>query len=141
MNTIERIKDELRHRATGTLDQRGYTATARENVFAGIDWQAVESELRRGSGNELGGKFRAVHSSSALAVNVFGRFKSRADELLLFGQRGARSVEFEKQFHIIPGRNPSNLDVWIDCGSHAIAVESKFLELFQGEEAGLCSGL
>ena len=32
---------------------------------------------------------------------------------------------------IIPGRRPSNLDVWVDRGSSAVAIESKLLEYFE----------
>jgi hypothetical protein len=64
-------------------------------------------------------------------VNCFAPFKDRPEDLFLLGEHGASGIQFEKQMPIIPGRRPSNLDVWVDRGSIAVAIESKLLEYFE----------
>jgi hypothetical protein len=113
---------------TGETDPRGYTRTSEENLLPGIDFSAIEPDLRRGDGHELESKFRAVHSSSALAVNSFGRFKRAPRELVFASKRGANDVEFEKPLRIFRGGRAPNLDVWIRRDQHIFAVESKCLE-------------
>lgn len=88
----------------------------------------MEGDLRRGDGDELGGKFCALHSSSALAVNTFGPFKRRPSELRLLNRDGAESVEFEKKLRIFRGGKAPNIDVWVDRGDEVVAIESKCLE-------------
>jgi len=132
MSILPRVKTAL-HARFATLcscstDARGYTSCPQDNLLPDIDWAAVEGDLRRGDGHELEGKFCAVHSSAALAVNCFAPFKTRPADLGLCGEEGAVSVEFEKQLRIFRGGRAPNLDVWIDRGSKAVAVESKLLE-------------
>jgi len=104
-----------------------------QNLVQGVRLDQFEDDLRRGDGNELKRKFCAVHSSAALAVNSFAPFKDRPEDLFLLDRQGAGIIQFEKQMPIIPGRHPSNLDVWIDRGSSAVAIESKFLEYFDSK--------
>lgn len=127
-NLVASAKAALRCVLEDKADRRGYVARSIDNLLPGIEFDEIEKELRRGDGHELEGKFRAVHSSSALAVNCFGWFKRRTHALSLLGSVGARGVEFEKQLPIFPGRTPANLDVWIDRGDSVVAVESKLLE-------------
>ena len=126
-----RAKAALRAKFSGPTDNQGYVIKPEANLIPGVRLDQFESDLRRGDGGELRMKFCAVHSSSALAANCFGPFKDRREALLLLGQRGAVGLEFEKRLPIIPGHRPSNLDVWVDRGASAVAVESKFLEYFQ----------
>ena len=98
--------------------------------MSGVRLEQFEHDLRQGDGNELRMKFCAVHSSAALAVNCFAPFKDRPEDLFLLGKQGAAGIQFEKQMPIVPGRRPSNLDVWIDRASSAVAIESKLLEYF-----------
>ncbi len=75
-------------------------------------------------------KFAAIHSSAALAVNCFGPFKKNPNSLTLLGKRGAKAVMFEEKFPIFDKKvGAPNIDVWIDFGDEAVAVESKFLEI------------
>ncbi len=126
-----RAKAALSQNFTGTPDHRGYVDWPQENLVSGVRLDQFESDLRQGDGSELRMKFCAVHSSAALAVNCFAPFKDRPKDLSLLGQHGALGIQFEKQMPIIPGRRPSNLDVWIDRGPRAVAIESKLLEYFE----------
>lgn len=49
--------------------------------------------------------------------------------------RAGHSIRFEKQLPVVEGRNPANLDVWIEQDSSVVAVESKFLEYFKPKKA------
>lgn len=126
-----KAKAALRLRFAGVTDDQGYVNWPQANLVPGVRLDQFESDLRRGGGNELRMKFCAVHSSAALVANCFAPFKDRPEALLLLGQRGAVGIEFEKRLEIIPGRRPSNLDVWVDRGESAVAVESKLLEYFE----------
>lgn len=125
-----RAKVALRKPFADAVDEKGYFCTVQENLIPGVEMDQFESDLHAGDGNELQTKFRAVHSSSALAVNCFGPLKKQLGDLSLLGQLGATALRFERQLPIIPGRRPANLDVWIERGSDVVAVESKLLEYF-----------
>lgn len=56
------------------MDAKGYVPDFRDNLLTDVEPADFEADLRQSSGDELGGTFRAAHSSSALAVNVFARF-------------------------------------------------------------------
>jgi len=126
-----RAKAALSKSFTGTTDHRGYVDWPQANLVSGVRLDQFERDLRQGDGSELRMKFCAVHSSAALAVNCFAPFKDRPEDLFILGQHGAVGIQFEKQMPIIPGRRPSNLDVWVDRGSSAVAIESKLLEYFE----------
>ncbi|HVB56989.1 MAG TPA: hypothetical protein VNE63_11230 [Candidatus Acidoferrales bacterium] len=114
----------------------GYTETLDANLFQPLHRDTL-ADFQRGSGDELGrngnrGKMLALHSSSALAVNVFDYWRSRS----LAWVAGALSLSadpvllrFEAQFPTgLPG-NPPNLDLeFVLVNGHRIAVESKFTE-------------
>ena len=88
-----------------------------------------EADLRQGDGNELAGKFRAAHSSSALAVNVFAPFKSDTRGLCVAGKSGFESLQFERKCpHGLVGRRAPNLDLVATGRDGIIAIESKCLE-------------
>jgi hypothetical protein len=70
------------------LDKKGYVSDASQNLIEGVHLSDFEADLRQGDGNELEGKFRAAHSSSALAVNTFAPFKAKPAELRLLGAGG-----------------------------------------------------
>lgn len=118
------------------LDRNGYVSEAALNLITGIEFADVEPDLRQGDGNELGGKFRAAHSSSALAVNTFAPFKKRPVDLWLPWGRGFTSVHFERKCpHGVPGRYSPNLDVVAESVGGVIAIESKCLEFLKSEPA------
>jgi hypothetical protein len=130
MSIIEQARRALRDRFTGTVDASGYVERPEDNLVPGIHFGRCAADLERGDGDELRTKFRAVHSSSALAVNSFGVFKNDGmlSTLVLDGVRAATCVEFEKPLRIFRGGRPANLDVWIERERDIVAVESKLLE-------------
>jgi hypothetical protein len=127
----ERAKTALRDRFVGSADRQGYVNWPQSNLIHGVRLDQFEDDLRRGDGNELRIKFCAVHSSAALAVNCFAPFKDRPEEIHILGRSGAVAIEFEKRLKIFSDRRPCNLDVWIDRGAGAVAIESKLLEYLE----------
>jgi hypothetical protein len=117
---------------------RGYLFSVEDNLFAPLSPE-TKAAFHRGSGGELEdkrrspAKMRALHSSSALAVNVFDHWVQAPNTLLLrsLGLAGSSvaSVRFEGQYPTgLPG-TPPNLDVVIECpGTPVVAIESKFTE-------------
>jgi hypothetical protein len=134
MNTASMAKTALRDNFRGSADDKGYTHSPQENLVPGIDLAIVEDDLRAGGGDELRMKFRAIHSSCALAVNCFGPFKLGPGSLQLLGTKGAKRIQFEKKLPIFEGRRCPNLDVWIERENEIVAIESKMLEYFAPKE-------
>ena len=120
----------LRQQFTGVADARGYVAAPADNLLDGVSLAQFEEDLRSGDGSELDGKFCAVHSSSALAVNTFAWFKTvdRLPLLALCGIKGANTLSFERRFPIFRGGRAPNLDVWIETDTVDLAIESKLTE-------------
>lgn len=114
----------------------GYTESLDANLFQPLHCDTL-AEFQRGSGDELGrnghrGKMLALHSSSALAVNVFDYWRGQslswiADALSLTSEPSL--LRFEAQFPTgLPG-NPPNLDLaFVLTDRRTVAVESKFTE-------------
>jgi hypothetical protein len=111
------------------LDKKGYVSEAGQNLLEGVRLVDFEADLRQGDGNEMEGKFRAAHSSSALVVNTFAPFKSDPAALRLPGGGGFASLSFERKCpHGLVGRRSPNLDVVAVGPTGGVAVESKCLE-------------
>ncbi len=119
-------------------DAAGYVETPSDNFFAPLS-AATQAELAAGDGGELGapgkpGKIQALHSSSALACNVFDYWRER-DSLPLSRALGLAApiaaMAFERKYPTgLPG-TPPNLDVVLTLTTgRTIAIESKFLEPF-----------
>src|SRR4051812_35311957 len=72
-----------------------YVESIEENLLPGVERRDFESDLRQGNGNELAGKFKAAHSSSALAVNCFAPFKKHSHDLMLLERSGFDPLRFE----------------------------------------------
>ena len=87
-----------------------------------------EDDLQAGDRNELEGKFKAVHSSSALAVNVFAPFRARSSELIVPGSRFITGLEFERKCPIGVGGKAPNLDILLTGPAGIIGIESKLTE-------------
>ena len=121
-----------------TPDTRGYLSTVAANLrkpmspraFAAFD-KADGGELRdRG---ETPAKMRALHSSSALGVNVFSYWEDRPDLTPLLRAMevvgGAGTLEFERKLPTGAGGTPPNLDVVITTADGLmVGIESKFTE-------------
>ena len=116
--------------APGTeLDENGYVTNASQNLIKGVRLADFEADLRQGDGNEMEGKFRAAHSSSALAVNTFAPFKATAAALRLPGGSGFTELSFERKCpHGLLGRRSPNLDVVASGTNGVFTIESKCLE-------------
>jgi hypothetical protein len=115
------------------LDDKGYVNRPEQNLIPDVRMEYFEQDLREGDGNELQTKFRAAHSSTALAVNCFAWFRAndRLQHLSILNKSGARDLRFERRFPIFRGGTAPNLDVRIDYDREIIAVESKLSEYFQ----------
>lgn len=125
------------------FDDSGYVYDLRDNLFVPLSPDSIE-DFVRGDGGEIGkpdqrGKMQALHSSSALACNVFEYWRGRDAS----GLRSALGLEpsivglgFERKFPIFSGRHAPNLDVVLtlsDCS--ILAIESKFMEPFAGRHS------
>lgn len=119
------------------VDERGYVFTLRDNLFQPLSTLARDA-FSRGNGSELQdvrtrpSKMKALHSSAALAVNVFDYWIQRDSRPLLTAlglHAGSASMEFEAQFPTGLNGNPPNLDLAFrfDDGE-VVGIESKFTE-------------
>ena len=118
------------------LDSLGYLSDYSDALLEGVHPDAFVADLMTGAGNELEGKFRAPHSSSALAVNAFGWFAGKPGLASLAGHEGLDLVGFEQKFPTGLARaQPPNLDVVLHGSSGLVAVESKCLEYLSPKEA------
>lgn len=116
---------------------KGYTSSVEDNIFNNELHPETKKEYEKGKGHELEGEhahMKALHSSSALVVNVFDPWRRQGRIQDIAGCCGAKSIvsgmEFEKA-HPIKGMNrtPPHLDVEFS-GSTPLAIESKFTETY-----------
>lgn len=111
------------------LDEAGYLSDFTQNLLPGVTPPDFEADLRQGSGRELAGKFRAAHSSSALAVNSFAPFRRHASELVIGDRGGLSIVGFEGKCPVGLRRGtPPNLDLVLESPDLVIGIESKCTE-------------
>ena len=140
MNSKTRLVEKQRvwaAQAGSRVDAQGYLSSIAENLFQPLSARAQRA-FSAGSGSELldtrlrPAKMKALHSSAALAVNVFDYWSDRNPDILMHALRldpKPASLEFEAQFPTGLGGNPPNLDVAVryDDGV-VIGLESKFSE-------------
>lgn len=106
------------------------------NLLPELAIRDIERDLSQGDGNELAGKFRAPHSSSALAVNTFALFRKKREPLPLLGAKCLRIDGFEKKCpHGLPSNKSPNLDMVATAPGKVIGIESKFLEFLRPKPA------
>lgn len=131
------IRDGLaRTNPAADIDARGYVADWHSNLLAGIDAKLIEHDFRAGKGSELDSKFQAAHSSAALAVNVFGRFRDGQERFPVPGLGELTLQKFERTFSTgLVGRIPPHLDASATGPHGVVAIESKCLEYFTPKEA------
>ena len=109
-------------------NDKGYLNHFKDNIISTIIEDDFKTDLENGDGNELYGKFQALHSSSALGVNFFGFFKRNPDKFSIFGEKDfLKNAQFEKKLHTGISR-PPNLDFYLENENYIIGFESKFLE-------------
>jgi hypothetical protein len=119
----------------------GYLDDWHDNLLEGVEPRVFEQDLRDGSGSELSdlpgrpAKFRAVFSSSALAVNTFAPFREDPARFSIDGLDCFSECRFEYACpNGLLGTNP-HFDFFAASRTTALAVESKFLELLQPKHA------
>jgi hypothetical protein len=99
-----------------TLTPSGSVNHWSANLLMGTDPIWFEAELNEGDGRELEGKFKAAHSSSALAVNTFARFKTACTLLSLGNWSGCETFRFEAKCSAgIQGGRPPTLISWCEA--------------------------
>lgn len=118
-------------------DNRGYLSDIASNLLRPMTAK-TKSDFERGSGSELQdtptrpAKMKALHSSSALAVNFFDSWLNQDKSALqkaLKIDKEISAVSFEEQFPTGLTGNPPNLDVvLVLTGGSTIGIESKFSE-------------
>lgn len=135
MNTIQRAYRalwqrfrEITHKNVN-VDERGYVDEPADNLLPDVDAALVRADVQKGDGNEWREKFRAVHSSAALAANAFGRWKANPDKLRLMGQSGFTKLILEWKPDRWFRRLRPNLDVFLESSKVAFGIESKLTEL------------
>ena len=111
---------------------RGYVRDVEANLWQPLSTRARQG-FERGAGSELSGHMRALHSSSALAVNFFDYWTDRDKTPILsalgIDSEGGDSLDFEAQFHTGLGGTPPHLDVAITYSTgFVVGVEGKFTE-------------
>jgi hypothetical protein len=119
-------------------DTRGYFGDVADNLFGPLSAAALAA-FAAGGGAELmdrpnaPAKMKALHSSAALAVNVFDHWTMRDGAPLLEALHIDDPLRAPPRFEAklptgLPG-NPPNLDVLLELGSGVVVgIESKFTE-------------
>jgi hypothetical protein len=128
--TVRALREAFAHqRPDIAIDESGYLETFHQNLLPGVATEDFESDLRAGDGNELDTKFRAVHSSSALAVNCFGPFRTRLADLQMPHTETIDHLQFERKCPTgLRGGRAPNLDVLLSGSNGIVAIESKLTE-------------
>lgn len=140
----KRLGGQFRNDSDPTQADRGeklFVYDLDDNLFEPLTPEA-RAEFESGDGGELGGRMHAVHSSSALVVDVFDYWRKRGLFAEIAGALrvpsvGITGMRFEAKFSIHDQFNRApNLDVVIDYdgrgGLKATAIESKFNEPYGG---------
>ena len=135
MDAVQEIRDAQRDWANSRgipFDSKGYVREVGANLYQPLSRWARRG-YGRGAGAELRGNMRALHSSSALVVNLFDYWTDRDKSPLLsalgVGPSGDVALDFEARFPTGLGGTPPHLDVSITrSASFVVAVEGKFTE-------------
>ena len=136
---LQKLRDtnpKLKGANPQAVGENGYVTELRDNLIEGVRLEDFVEDLGQG-GNELAEKFRAAHSSSALAVNTFAPFKADPSTLYLPGGRDFSALHFEQKCpHGVAGDlAPPNLDVVADGLGAIVAVASKLIEYLDPHRA------
>jgi hypothetical protein len=150
MGVIEIIKTAQKQWANerniplqGSAGERGdkiYTMDINSNFFIPLSDESF-LELSSGSGNELKStddkpaKIQALHSSSALVVNIFEYWKQNKEyeiiaKFLGINNKNISNIKYENKFKISNKLGtPPNLDVCFEYSDNSVvAIESKYTE-------------
>ena len=140
MSSKTKLLEQQRQWATSVgadIDTRGYLSSVAENLYQPLSSRAFR-DFSQGSGSELAdtvrrpAKMKALHSSAALAVNVFDYWTDRNMDPIFAALEidpSAESIAFEAQFPTGHEGKPPNLDLGIRYRNGlVIGVESKISE-------------
>jgi len=118
------------------IDDDGYVAQPEENLISGLSLNDFADDLKGAAGQELMGKFRAVHSSAALAINCFAPLRASAHRFDI-GQCGDLQVDgFERRFPTGLARAQApHMDIVATGPGGMVAIESKCLEYLTPKRA------
>lgn len=132
----------------GSKIERGeqiFTTNPDDNLFLSSLPNTIKNGFLDADGRELGdgktpGKIQALHSSSALAVNVFGYWEGKkayeefAKTIKIPSQK-ITHIQFEEKFPILSTGTPPNIDVVFHYNDNSVvAIESKFTEPYSTRE-------
>lgn len=128
--------------------RKAYTEKLKDNLFEPLDSDSYNS-FKDADGNELlvrnGSlpKMQALHSSSALAVNIFHYWRSRNEAAIASacglcreGNKLKTSITFEDRKCKVSDSftRPPNIDVVIRTNDKIFGIESKFSEAYGGRK-------
>lgn len=117
------------------LDDKGYVPQPQDNLLADLTLDDFAADLNAGAGQELMGKFRAVHSSAALVVNCFAPIRPAGLEFSIGSHSGLHVEGFERRFPTgLPRAQPPHLDVVTSGPRGLVAIESKCLEYLSSKQ-------
>lgn len=130
-------------RATGvSCDERGYVERAEYNVLCQDGWSSIQGDMAAGAGGELSTstdgelpKLCAVHSSAALAVNAFGKWRNDPAEFRIAGISGFTELRFEHRCGAGVRGTAPHLDVLARTPDVVVAIESKCTEYLRPKSA------
>ncbi|MBX3427370.1 MAG: hypothetical protein KF688_16950 [Pirellulales bacterium] len=138
-------------------DKRGaknYTLSVEANLFGGQLDDDVRNAFNAGAGGELRGEIcslQALHSSAAMAVNVFQYWLCHQEQSLLakilsIPSTGIREISFEKQLPVCSDpkaqgfKKPPHVDVCVEyTRGGRVGIECKLHEPFGRENQSLLS--
>jgi hypothetical protein len=119
----------VRQRPDIPIDAKGYATDFRDTLLSLVVPDDFEADLSAGDGNELQTKFRALHSSSGLAVNCFAPFRGRMADLTLPVHGPFEPLRFEQKCPTgLRGGRAPNLDVLLTGPDGVAGIESKLTE-------------
>jgi len=127
----KKIWECFKANSENSLDPDGYVSEPEYNLIPGIEIEGFREDFEDGSGNELYKKFRAAHSSSALAVNTFARWRKDPSSLNIFGNTNFNTLKFEGKCSTGLGGTPPNLDILLTNDDSIVGIESKFTEFLK----------
>ena len=168
MNSFEFIKykqhiwaDSKDFKLIGSKNERGeknYTHSLEENLFVQLT-EETEKNFKQADGHELSHiepfpcKMQAIHSSSALAVNIFEYWKDKDISVIASScglckdtDKDSIKILFEQKFPISVGFNRSpNIDVLIENTEkheyEAYGIECNFSEAYTKNRSEIENGL
>lgn len=127
--------------------EKNYLEILEDNLFQPLT-NETKLQFENGDGNEtkntetLLAKMKALHSSSAIVVNLFQYWQNREDiykiayacGLCRKDNKSAVKMIFEEKFQILPeseSKTKPNIDIVIHCCNEFVyAIESKFSEIY-----------